>query len=133
MKSKTEKISLRLLKYAFALIFIWFGVLKLISSSPALFMIEQALPFNLGKSSLVMLFIAVFEILIGVGLLFDRFLRLAAFLMMAHLLVATLSVLITQGFAPAFPALSLAGEFVIKNLALMAGGMIIFADAERGS
>ncbi len=46
--------------------------------------------------------------------------------MIAHLFVATASVLISQGFDPQFPILSLAGEFVLKNLVLIAGPIAFF-------
>ena len=66
------------------------------------------------------------EILLGVAFLANRFVRLASIVMIVHLLIATISVLITQGFDPRFPILSLSGEFVVKNLVLMAAALVLF-------
>lgn len=131
MKSRTERFSVSLLKITFSLIFIWFGALKLLSLSPAHAIIESALPYNLGSCRAFLLGLGVLEILIGISLLIGRHPRIVACVMILHLFIATLSVLITQGFSPQFPLLSLAGEFVIKNFALMAGGLIILVDANH--
>lgn len=67
------------------------------------------------------------EILIGLSFLTNRLVKLAVLVMIVQLLIATISVLLTQGFDPRFPVLSLKGEFVVKNLVLMAAGFVLLS------
>lgn len=117
----------RLLQYTLGLTFFWFGILKLFNASPVEGIIRQALPEVLANSQLLILVIALIEMAIGIGFLLNKLVRPLALLMIGHLLVATVSVLLTQGFDPRFPVLSLAGEFVVKNLVLMAAGVVFLS------
>ena len=72
------------------------------------------------------------EMLIAVGLIFDRWSKQAAVLMLLHLL-GTLSVTIVSPkliFAPAFPVLTMTGEFVAKNLVLIMAGLVVLSSRE---
>lgn len=82
----------------------------------------------LGESQLFLFALSFVEVGIGVALLSNRFVKITAIVMIIHLLLATSSVLITQGFDPRFPVLSLAGEFVVKNLVLIAAGLILIVE-----
>ncbi len=124
----SHKLALSLLRYSLGIVFFWFGILKLFNASPVIEIIERALPPMLGESELFMFSLAFVEMLIGIAFLANRFVKLAAFVMIGHLLVATGSVLITQGFTPRFPVLSFAGEFVVKNIVLIAAGVILIAE-----
>lgn len=119
------------LRISLGIVFFWFGILKLFNASPVISIIEKALPPLLGESQLFMFILAFVEMLIGVALLANRFVKLAAGVMIVHLLVATGSVLFTQGFTPRFPMLSLAGEFVMKNLVLVAAGFVLISEKDE--
>lgn len=95
--------------------------------SPVAAIILSAVPQFLAAQPFFFFGLALFEIFIGIGLFFRRTAPYAAILMILHLLVATGSVLVTQGFSPSFPFLTLEGEFVIKNLVLIAAGIVILA------
>ena len=119
-------------KYGFLLLrltlgstFLWFGLLKLFGVSPVQTIIYTAMPSFVSTFPLFFLGLALFEVVIGVGFFTRRFAPYAATLMIVHLIVATLSVLVTQGFSPSFPLLTLEGEFVVKNLVLIAAGVVI--------
>jgi uncharacterized membrane protein YkgB len=124
----SHKLALLMLRYSLGITFFWFGILKLFNASPVIEIVEKALPPMLGQSELFMFGLAFVEMLIGIAFLANRFVKLAAFVMSAHLLVATGSVLVTQGFTPRFPVLSLAGEFVVKNIVLIAAGFVLIAE-----
>ena len=117
-----------LLRLSLGLVFSWFGVLKLFNVSPVLEIIKHALPPMFGESQLFMFLLAFVEILIGIAFLSNRVVKIAALVMIAHLLIATVAVLFTQGFDPRFPVLSLAGEFALKNLVLIAAGCVLIAE-----
>ncbi len=117
--------ALLLLRYSLAFIFLWFGLLKLFGVSPVVDVIAKAYPFIANNLALFLL-LAVIEIVLGVGILIPRAAILSAWVMIGHLLVATLGVLFSpQAFVSHFPFLSIVGEFVIKNFVLIAGAMII--------
>jgi uncharacterized membrane protein YkgB len=41
--------------------------------------------------------------------------------------------MITRGFDPRFPILSYEGEFAVKNIALLAGGLVLLSNREEES
>ena len=123
--SASHETAFTLLKYALGVTFLWFGILKLFAVSPVQGIITAALPSVLGESELFFFALSLLEILIGMGFFLKRTVKLAATVMIGHVIVATISVLVTQGFAPRFPILSLPGEFVIKNLVLIASGILL--------
>lgn len=109
------------------MVFIWFGALKILNCCPVLDILEKAMPFDLAKSSATVMALGLVELTIGAGFIANLAIKLFSLVMITHLLVATANVLITQGFEPQFPMLSLAGEFVIKNLVLITGALVILA------
>ena len=120
--------SLLLLRLSLGVTFFWFGLLKLFNSSPAIPMIQKALPESISAFPMFILILALIEIGLGLAFLSNKFVKIAAIISILHLLVATGSVLITQGFNPWFPVLSLAGEFVVKNLVLMAAAVVLISE-----
>lgn len=130
---KSEKIfglSITWMRLALALIFLWFGLLKLSGNNPVYDIIHASFPFLAdGVGNYVL---AIFETLIGVGLLFDFFHKTTHVFLLLHLL-GTFGVFVFApeiAFDPYFPFLTLAGEFVVKNVALAVGGLIVlFAPA----
>lgn len=130
MSRSTASGTARALRLTLALAFLWFGALKLADHSPALDMIHSSLPWDLGYHRWVIVAIGLVEVAIGLAFLTNRLVALAAAAMIGHLAVATGAVLITQGFDP-FPVLSIPGEFVIKNLVLMAAGLILLSQGRH--
>lgn len=125
MKLFSEDKAIVLLRYSLGVTFVWFGILKLFNVSPVLEVIKLAMPPVFAESQLFFFLLSLFEILIGVAFFMKRLTKLAAVAMILYLLVATFSVLFTQGFSPRFPLLSFAGEFVMKNFVLMAAGLVL--------
>lgn len=122
-----EDQTILLLRLSLSLTFIWFGALKLFGVSPVSELIKSAMPAGVGSNELFFLVLSIMEIVIGVGLLIKPLVKLFSVILIGHLIVATLSVLVTQGFSPAFPILTFPGEFVAKNLVLITAALVLIA------
>lgn len=127
-----HKNALLFLRLSLGFTFFWFGILKLFNVSPVIDIIRHALP-AVGQSQLFFFGLALIEIAIGAAFLANRFVKIAAIVMIVHLIISTGSVIITQGFAPRFPVLSLAGEFAVKNLVLISAGLVLLAEKAEKS
>lgn len=124
-------LSINFLRYTTGFIFIWFGVLKMFNASPSLDILKNSLPQAFGESQIFFFAIAFLEILIGIGLFLKRTYRFSALVMIILLTLVTLSTLFTQGFEPRFPILSLAGEYALKNLAIIAAAVAILSGKSK--
>ncbi|HJZ68054.1 MAG TPA: DUF417 family protein [Blastocatellia bacterium] len=116
-----------LLRFSLAAIFFWFGMLKLAGVSPVVSLLRNSVPFLAGSPYIELLGLA--EIMIAIGLVIDRLANQAATLMILHLF-CTLSVAIiapTVVFAPAFPVLTMDGEFLAKNIVLITAGLVVIS------
>ena len=117
---------IRLLRIALGVVFIWFGLLKVMGSSPVAELVARTVywvsPTFFGP------FLGCWEVIVGVGLLFALALRLTLLLfwfqMAGTFLVLVLRPEIAfQGGNPLL--LTTEGEFVIKNLVMIAGGIVV--------
>ena len=123
---------IRLLRLALGLVFIWFGALKLLGRSPVATLVAQTVYWV--PAACFVPFLGVWEIAVGVGLLFRIALRLTLFLFWLQL-AGTFLVLVLrpdiafQGRDPLL--LTTEGEFVIKNLVLIAAGLVVGSTVRR--
>lgn len=119
-----------LLRYSLAVIYLWFGLLKLFGVSPITSILEELYPW-LVKSNLRLDLFALLEISIGIGLILPKVAKYAALALVAHLLISTLAILFSpMAYSGNFPNLTLLGEFVVKNFALMAAGLVVYYGTE---
>lgn len=124
----SEKVfeqSVALLRIALGVIFFWFGALKLAGYNPVYEIVHASFPFL--ADGIGNLFLGGLEALIGLALIGNFFPKTAHAALILHLL-GTFSVFLTAPqmmFAPHFPFLTLAGEFVVKNLSLAMGGIVV--------
>ena len=119
-----------LLRLSLATVFLWFGLLKLADVSPVVGLLRSSMPMLAQTPFLQSL--GFVEVCIAIGLSIDRLSKPTVFLMILHLL-ATLSVVVLSPrliFSPRFPILTMAGEFLVKNLVLIAGGIVIMFSRE---
>ena len=120
-----------LLRLSLACVFFWFGMLKLAGVSPVVDLLRNSIPFLAGAPYIELLGLA--EIVIAIGLVIERLSNQAASLMILHLF-CTLSVAIiapTLVFAPAFPVLTMDGEFLAKNFVLITAGLVVISSRDR--
>jgi putative oxidoreductase len=114
------------LRAALGLVFLWFGVLKLVDSSPVMELLKHTYSFLPLKPFAAAL--GVWEVLVGVGLLSGRALRWALVLMCMHMAGTFGAMLLSpslffHGGNPLW--LTVEGEFVIKNVVLVMAGLVI--------
>lgn len=114
------------LRVALGLVFLWFGVLKLVDSSPVMELLKHTYSFLPLKPFAAAL--GVWEVLVGAGLLSGRALRWALVLMCLHLAGTFGAMILAPSlfFHRGNPLwLTVEGEFVIKNVVLVAAGLVI--------
>lgn len=115
-----------LLRASLALVFVWFGLLKIVGRSPVADLVADTLavvPPDVAVRGLGLL-----EVAVGLLLLSDRTLRVALLVLWAQL-VGTLGLFVLQPrlmFEDGNPFfLTVLGEFVVKNLVLIAAGIAL--------
>lgn len=113
-------------RMSIGLVFIWFGLLKVIGTSPVAALVEQLFPWIPASISLPA--IGIFEVALGVAFMTGFALRITLALFWLHMagtfLVPVLQPdLAFQGGNLLY--LTATGEFVIKNLVLISAGLVI--------
>lgn len=123
--------AITLLRLSLALVFLWFGAIKLVPGwSPATGLVGQtieALSLGLIKPGLAVPIIAVWEVVIGLGLLTGKLIR-TTLLLLALQMVGTLTPLVLfpdQAFTIVPIAPTLEGQYILKNAVLIAGALVV--------
>ncbi len=118
-----EKHGHRLLRIALATVFIWFGALKLIPGlSPAQGLVELTVPIG----AWFVQFLGVWEIVIGICLLYRPLLRWGIGLMALQMVGTFLPLVFLPSItwqAPFVPTLE--GQYIIKNVVLISAAIVI--------
>lgn len=133
-----ERYSHEALRVSLGLIYLWFGALKLLPGvSPAedlALKTLDVLTFGLLPGTLGLLLLAGLECAIGVGFLSGRTPRLTLALMAFQMLGAMSPLLLfpaeTFTVFPLVPTLE--GQYIIKNLVLIAGAMVLAVTVGSG-
>ena len=114
------------LRLALGTVFIWFGALKVAGVSPVAELVAQTVYWVRPETFVPIL--GLWEIVVGAGLLFGVALRLTLFLFWLQM-AGTFLVLFVRpniAFQHGNPLLlTTEGEFVIKNLVLIAAGLAV--------
>ena len=124
------------LRYALAVIFILFGILKPLGFSPAAPLVRDTVAFlPLGTPDLWVAVIGWWEVAIGVCFLWRRTIRVAIGLL-ALQMVGTLMPLVLLPEATFQPgrypwAPTLEGQYIIKNLLIIAAAMVVGGTLSR--
>ncbi|MFF3350343.1 hypothetical protein [Streptomyces sp. NPDC002779] len=117
---------LRILRVSLGGVYIWFGLLKVINLSPAASLVLDVLPFQVGSWFVPALGWA--EIVMGAWLVTGRSPRLLLPVLCGHL-GGTFSVLLLTpaiAYQNGNPVLlTLTGEFVVKNVVLLAAAIVV--------
>lgn len=127
-----------LLRVTLGIVFLWFGVLKFFpGQSPAEDLAVRTiskLSFDLIPADLSILILAVWECVIGLGLISGRFLRATLFLLFLQMIgTATPILFFPQEVFTTIPyAPTLEGQYIIKNLVLVSAGLVIGATVRGG-
>src|SRR3990172_4054704 len=128
----------QLLRLSLGGIFLWFGVLKFFPGlSPALTLAGNTiatLSFGLLSPQAAVLILAVWESLIGIGLISGVFLRATLLLLWLQMLgTITPLFLFPELCFTSFPLVpTLEGQYIIKNAVLISAGIVIVATVRGG-
>jgi uncharacterized membrane protein YphA (DoxX/SURF4 family) len=126
------------LRLTLGIIFFWFGFLKFFPGlSPAQDLAVRTiskLSFDLIPASLSILILAVWECIIGLGLISGRFLRATLFLLFLQMIGTVTPVFFfpQEVFTTIPYAPTLEGQYIIKNLVLVSAGLVIGATVRGG-
>lgn len=122
-----------LLRISMGIVFVWFGALKLAPGlSPAEGLITGSLGFL--PLNLFLPFLALWEITIGVGLIWGRWMRLTLLLLFLQMPGTVSPVVLRPDLVfTAFPfGLTLEGQYIVKNLILISAGLVIGSTVRGG-
>ena len=118
------------LRVSLALVFLWFGALKVTGDSPVLGLVSATVPWL--EPALAMHLLGAVEVLLGIGLLLGRVQRLLLLALAAHLSGTFLTFFMAPQlmFQHGGPMLLTAdGEFVVKNLVLISAALLLAASS----
>lgn len=121
-------------RIALAVIFGWFGFLKIIGLSPANGLIESLLGITLPFIPFAgfIVFLGVWETLVGVLFLFPKLTKWAFWLMLVQMFTTFGPLLFLPLISwQSFAVPTLEGQYIIKNLALVALGLNIYWCARK--
>lgn len=122
-----------LLRISVGVVFFWFGALKLVpGSSPAEALIRDSLPFL--PMNLFIPFLAIWEMVIGLGFMTGKLMRLTILLMFLQMGGAISPIFLNpQAVFVTFPfVLTLEGQYIIKNVVLISAALVIGATVRGG-
>lgn len=122
------------LRIALAVVFVWFGALKISGASPVRELIGSTLPFINPNISVPVL--GAVELVIGLTLLIGRFPRITLLSLAGHLIgtfltFITASELMLRHGSPW--QLTSDGEFVVKNLVLISAALLLIGCYSKGT
>ena len=127
------RYGLLILRIGLGVVFFWFGALKLVPGlSPAEELVRNTIYFV--NPDLFLPILAIWEMLIGLGLIFGIFMRLTLLLLFMQMPGTALPLLILPEVTwTAFPiGLTLEGQYIIKNLALIGVGLVLGGTVRGG-
>lgn len=120
-----KPISIPLLRVALGVIYLWFGILKIIGATPVADLVASMIPFVPASTAVVGMGIA--EVVLGALLIIGIFVPWIAAIQVAHLLGTFLVFIVHPAVAyNGNPFLvTFEGEFIAKNLVLIAGLLVV--------
>lgn len=126
-----RQIRLPLARFALFVVFFWFGILKIIGTSPAnpmvMDLMNATLPFMTWEVFIVIF--SIYEMIIGIAFLIPRLERLAFVLLIPHMIMTALPLIFLQTMTwQGFLTPTLEGQYIIKNLVIIALAVGIIAN-----
>lgn len=122
-----------LIRLSLAYIYLHFGLLKLYPDfSPAEILADytvQLMTFHMFDFYWAQKIVAILEIVIGIGLLLNVYMRWVGFLYFFHILATLTPLFLMPEFLFTMPpfGFQVEGQYVIKNVVLVAAGWTLFA------
>ena len=120
------------LRMSLAVVFVWFGALKIVGHSPVHDLLVATLPFI--PAGVVVPALGVVEVVIGLAVASGIFRRITLLVLVGHLAGTFLTFVTATAlmFQDANPlTLTSDGEFVVKNLVLISAALVLIAVYSR--
>ncbi len=127
-----------LLRISLGIIFFWFGALKFFPGlSPAQDLAARTISvmfFGMVPSTISLPVLAVWECLIGLGFMTGKWMRATLLLLLVQMAgtLTPLALFPTETFTQFPIAPTLEGQYIIKNMVLIAAGLVIGATVRGG-
>ncbi len=120
-----KKEGLIFLRYSLAIVFIWFGLLKSFGYSPASELVTKTVYWF--SPQWFVPFLGWWEFLIGICLLFKPLIRAGILLMFFQMIGTFLPLILLPEivYGPVPFSLTLEGQYIIKNIVLIAAAIVI--------
>lgn len=120
-----SRYGVSILRYTLAIVFFWFGIIKPFDVSPADPVVLNGIYFLPFGTFFPVL--GWWEVLVGVGLLYERTVKIAVYLMVFQMLGTMIPLVTAPGMTfvdfPLVP--SEVGAYIIKNWVLLSGGLVV--------
>lgn len=117
-----------------AVIFLWFGILKLVGVSSVhdlIITLTNTLAPNLNGES-VLIGLGVLEILIALTIIDRQLLRLSILFLVIHLILVSLPLFVLPELTwNGFLIPTLTGQYILKNILIATSGMVVLADLQH--
>jgi uncharacterized membrane protein YphA (DoxX/SURF4 family) len=127
------RYGLLILRVGLGVVFFWFGMLKFFpGASPAEELVKNTVYFI--EPGLFIPVLALWESAIGLGLITGKFMRLTLLLLFLQMPGTALPIVLLPDVVwNTFPfELTLEGQYIIKNLVLIGGGLVLGATVRGG-
>jgi uncharacterized membrane protein YphA (DoxX/SURF4 family) len=124
---------LTILRLGLGIVFLWFGILKFFPGlSPAENLVRNTVYFI--DPDIFLPVLALWESLIGLGLIFGKYMRFTLLLLFLQMPGTILPVFILPDVVwTKFPfVLTLEGQYIIKNLVLIGAGLVLGGTVRGG-
>ncbi len=131
MKFLNKNFAVWFSRFAIFVVYAWFGILKVVDASPANPLVKALLEKTLHGVSFdtFIIWFGLFEVLIGALFLFPKLTRFALGLLVIHLgMVLAPLVLLPQIAWQSFMIPTLEGQYMIKNILIVAAALHIFTN-----
>jgi uncharacterized membrane protein YkgB len=136
VRKAIEKKGLAILRFSIAIVFLWFGALKLFPGSAAEKLAQDTISlitFETVDETLSLIILGVVECIIGLSLLFKKLLSIIIPVMYVQLFGTLLPlVLFTDQTWESALVPTLEGQYIIKNAVLIAAAILMGAVARGG-
>ena len=131
LSSYLKKISIPLLRYAMGIIYFWYGILKVIGISPVEELVYRATHWT-GVHNFV-IFLGIWEMAIGLCLFIKPLKRIGLILLFMQFPGTFLPLFLTPEdcFTIIPYGLTFEGQYIFKNLILLAAGLVLIGSLHR--
>jgi len=119
------RLGVPVLRVALSIVFIWFGALKIFGISPASQLVAATV--YVLESSVFVPILGVWEVLIGLCLLYRPLVRVGIMLLFLQIPGTFLPIILLPGvvFDPIPYGLTVEGQYIIKNLVIIGAALVI--------